>query len=68
MSARQIILVVMAICAVALLVVEFYGLWSGQQDATITDLTREAIRKYPVIALAIGVLLGHLFWWQGEAP
>jgi len=31
---------------------------------TISEITLAAARKWPIIAFAIGVVVGHLFWPQ----
>lgn len=36
--------------------------WTG----TISYLVLTRSRRYPIIALAVGVLIGHLFWPQPE--
>jgi hypothetical protein len=44
-----------------------YDVWVGVTygtDATISWVTWTAAQRYPVIALAVGVLIGHLFWVQ----
>jgi hypothetical protein len=38
--------------------------WTG----TFSFLVLRQSRRYPIIALLIGVLIGHLFWPQPEPP
>lgn len=50
---------------VGLLVVIVYDVLAavlGGYEATISKLTLDGARERPVIALALGVLLGHLLW------
>jgi Na+-driven multidrug efflux pump len=68
MSTRHIVLIVIAACVLFLVAVEIVALFSPEPHDTITDITREYSRKYPMIPLLWGILTAHLFWWQGEAP
>lgn len=36
-------------------------LWIGE-EATLSKVTLEASCKYPILPLAVGILIGHLFW------
>lgn len=36
----------------------------GGVGATISRVIRQAAMDYPLIPLAVGILLGHLFWSQ----
>jgi len=38
--------------------------WEG----TISYLVLTRSRRYPIIAFAVGILAGHLFWPQPEPP
>jgi len=38
--------------------------WAG----TISYLVLTRSRRYPIIAFAVGILAGHLFWPQPEPP
>ncbi len=40
--------------------------WRGGWEATISYLVLTRSRRYQVIALAVGILIGHLFWPQPE--
>ena len=58
-----------AIMAMSLLVIIFLaGAWdvyvtfSGYPDATVSDIVQSWGMSYPILPLAVGVLLGHLFW------
>ena len=35
---------------------------SGHTEATISQTLLEGSKKHPIIAFALGVLMGHLFW------
>lgn len=63
-------LTILVLCFVIGLLVG-YDLWvwrKGGGDATISKILLNAAKKYPIVAvafgIAIGVLLGHLFWPQ----
>ena len=38
----------------------------GGVSATISRVARAAAMNYPIIPFAVGVLIGHLFWSQGQ--
>lgn len=38
----------------------------GGVSATISRILRAAAMQYPIIPFAVGVLIGHLFWSQGQ--
>ena len=38
----------------------------GGVSATISRVVREYAHQYPLIPLLVGILLGHLFWSQGQ--
>ncbi len=38
----------------------------GETKDTISDILLSAAKKRPVTTLAVGLLLGHLFWPQGR--
>jgi hypothetical protein len=41
----------------------FAGLKWGRQ-ATISLVMGQWAHDWPIVALALGVILGHVFWWQ----
>lgn len=49
-------------CIVCLLVVEVVALTNREPGDTITSVIRDAVHRWPIIAVGIGVVLGHLFW------
>jgi hypothetical protein len=56
--------VVLATGAVADACLYYVHGWTG----TFSFLVLRQSRRYPIIALLIGVLIGHLFWPQPEPP
>ena len=41
---------------------DILAFWKGGRDATITHVLRGWAQNSPIIVLAIGVLIGHVFW------
>lgn len=71
MTSYQLLTVVVVLGTIA--AIGTYDVWvwkksRGPNDATISKLLLNAAKKYPIVAvafgIAIGVLLGHLFWPQ----
>jgi hypothetical protein len=57
------------VAAIIIIVVVTYDLlafyiWGG--EATISTQVLELSQKYPIVAFAIGVLIGHMFWPQSD--
>jgi hypothetical protein len=46
------------------------GLWelmvlaAGESEALISPVAYDAARRWPILTLALGVILGHLLWPQ----
>ena len=55
---------------VAIVAYDVVALILGGVQATISRVTIAAIGRWPIIGcllgLAVGVLLGHLVWWQPQ--
>jgi hypothetical protein len=47
---------------------DVFALVRGGYKATISYVLLKAARNYPLIPFAFGVLIGHLFWFQGTPP
>lgn len=43
---------------------DMFALWSGGAEATISRVIYATAQEYPVLTLAVGILMGHLFWPQ----
>jgi putative effector of murein hydrolase len=59
---RQVTEGVVAGTTVAVVLYDIAARWFGGNDATVSVVLSDAARKWPVIALAAGALMGHLFW------
>lgn len=57
-TTKIIILIVIGIIAV----VDFYLMFSGGREATISHVMIEWAYEYPIVPFCFGVLVGHLFW------
>jgi len=51
---------------VALIAYDVVADVEGGVSATISRVLRAAAMDYPIIPFAVGVLIGHLFWSQGQ--
>jgi hypothetical protein len=71
MALRYWTLIVMAVALVGVIAYDSYVNWADS-DATISHITAQwAIRhSFSVwcVAFALGVVVGHLFWWQSPKP
>lgn len=67
MSADPATVMVSIILALVLIVVGLYDLiavlWFGQ-PATVSAVVLQIAKRHPILPLAVGVLIGHLFWPQ----
>ena len=61
---KKITLGVMAISAIALIGWDIVAASNKQKGDTISEILLSAGKKVPMIAVAWGVLTGHLFWPQ----
>lgn len=51
------------IILLAVVMVEAVALWRDDDGhLTITQVTRKAVRKHPIIIFVAGLICGHLFW------
>lgn len=54
--------IVLAAVAVLLLIYDvIIGLWAGR-EATISCVLHDAAQHHPIIAVAIGIVVGHCLW------
>lgn len=65
MKKRNVITTIVAIVA-AVIGWDIYLAADDKKENTISDLVTEASEESPIIAFAIGVLIGHWFWSQDE--
>lgn len=49
----------------AMLGYEAYAILNAQPNDTLSEFVW-AYGQHPMVALAVGILIGH-FWWQGES-
>jgi putative Ca2+/H+ antiporter (TMEM165/GDT1 family) len=61
---RHATIAILASVTVALCIYDVIAVWRGGGGSTISSVMLAAGREYPIIVLAIGVVLGHLFWSQ----
>jgi hypothetical protein len=66
MSNKELTLIILAAVVVILVGWDIYAAFSKEKGDTISSLLLEWSSRKPVIALAIGVILGHLFWPQSK--
>lgn len=38
------------------------ALWFGGRDGTISVVLYDFCKEHPIAALALGIILGHIFW------
>lgn len=58
MSTVTAVLMLAAVCLTG--VVDIYATWSNQE--TVSQVISNWSREFPVLPLAVGLLMGHLFW------
>lgn len=58
---RGITVAILAVVAIALVVYDVVAVWRGGSGATISEVLLGAARGTPVLVLAFGILVGHLF-------
>lgn len=62
---KKMTLGVMAISAAALIGWDIVVAANEQEGDTISEILLKSSRRVPVVAVAWGILTGHLFWPQG---
>jgi hypothetical protein len=65
---RQATIAILAAVALSLAIYDVIAVWRGGNGATISEVLLAAGRSYPILVLALGILLGHLFWPQRIGP
>jgi hypothetical protein len=55
---------IMCAVGIVMLAYEFFAIVTGDEEATVSRSTLEWSMMYPIIALELGILLGHFFWPQ----
>lgn len=60
----KITVAVILAVVLALVLYDVWALYRFGVDATISAITLRAAMAHPVVALAVGVVCGHLFWPQ----
>lgn len=63
----QITIVVLILTAVFLIVYDIWAVLKYGIAGTISWQVWDKSRRFPIIPLAVGILVGHLFWRQ-EGP
>lgn len=66
MTWRHVTIALLVATALGLAIYDIVAVWRGGGRATISSVLLASAHSYPIIVLAIGVLLGHLFWPQRE--
>lgn len=61
---RQSTKAILIFTTVALSLYDVAAVLIGGVDATISRVIVHAASEYPIIAVAAGILIGHLFWPQ----
>lgn len=58
---RMTITILLAVTAL-LICWDAYAIGNATPGDTITEVIRGVVKRYPIIAFALGVVAGHLFW------
>lgn len=45
---------------------EVYALTTRDEGDTISEITWNTTKKYPLLPFSVGVLMGHFFWQRGS--
>ncbi len=53
---------IILILVIVIVVWDVSVLWLGRPDATISAVIYQLSKENPIIAFALGVIIGHLFW------
>lgn len=61
-ESRTLLLVIAVI--VTLVVYDLLAVERGRWEATVSWTMLRLAQKYPIVAFALGVVFGHLFWPQ----
>lgn len=64
MSNKELTLIILASVIVILVGWDIYAAFSKEQGDTISSLVLAWSSRKPIIALAVGIIIGHLFWPQ----
>lgn len=56
--------VLLVVVALLVAVYELVAIFGGGQLGTVSEVLLAWSRRHPVIPLAAGILIGHLFWPQ----
>lgn len=64
MNWRSLTKLIMGLVIVALIIYDVIAYARGGYTATISAITLDMAHGMPLIPLAVGVVLGHLFWPQ----
>ncbi len=66
---QKFTLYVICFCALILILYDFFAGFAYGSNYTESWVILQLAHKYPIIAFAFGVLMGHLFWSQhGDNP
>lgn len=61
---RQVTELLILIVVVGALLYDLFAYLKGGNDATISKITLDAEKDWPIIAFLMGLLMGHLTWPQ----
>lgn len=64
MNARHVTIVILIVNLLLLVGWDFLAEARGGDRATISRVLFDAIKAYPALAVAVGALIGHLFFSQ----
>jgi len=59
---NQVTLYIMVFTVVAIILYDIFAYFKEGVNATISSELNALAKKYPIIAFAFGVLIGHWFW------
>ena len=64
MTIRNWTIAILIVNTALLIIWDIFAVWKGGVEATISRVLWHAVKAYPGLAIAIGGLLGHLFFSQ----
>lgn len=59
---RKITIVGMILAGLILLGVEIYSFITPEEGDTISEISWDLIKNYPVVGVLVGIVLGHIAW------
>jgi hypothetical protein len=61
-NSAQVTRVILLVVVAVLIVWDAWAIGNKTPDDTVTHIVRQAVRDHPILGIALGVVIGHLFW------